>query len=92
MCTKCLASFSRKSYCKSHLKMVHDTADMNLIVEITEDDEEYNTGLLGKIQNQQNLKMFLDKNSIFQKFPKNYKNQKNQKKSPPRFFKIIIFF
>jgi uncharacterized surface protein with fasciclin (FAS1) repeats len=72
--------------------MVHDTADMNLIVEITEDDEEYNTGLLGKIQNQQNLKMFLDKNSIFQKFPKNYKNQKNQKKSPPRFFKIIIFF
>ena len=41
MCAKCLVNFSRKSYCKSHLKQVHGEEDMNLILDtsINEDNE-----------------------------------------------------
>ena len=36
MCVKCLANFSRKSYCKSHLKQVHGEENSNLIIDTNE--------------------------------------------------------
>ena len=33
MCSKCLATFSRKSYGKSHLKTIHQEEDINLIID-----------------------------------------------------------
>jgi hypothetical protein len=35
MCSKCLTTFSRKSYGKSHLKMVHKLDDLSLIIDTT---------------------------------------------------------
>ena len=40
MCSKCCATFSRKSYGKSHLKMIHQEDNVNLIIDTSINEQE----------------------------------------------------